>query len=361
MAEITTVTDGKQQELLDRMRPPTRTRALEAVRQRETNNKGYVLLAHNLGSWMREMTERRDKYGDDAVNEFCAFLNLDPKGAYVTQAVNLAERWTRDDLAAETSTPLRNQQPLSLMHFVYLGRIEAPAQRRQILARVRAESMSAQELLETIRGELDAKNVRAGGRLPTVPNSPLGGLRKLAKQSNQLANYGQQFLQRIAPRLDTLDDDQVTDKYFNELQRTRERVMAAMEMGQAALKILDEDIEDAERRLTHNNEAVGEAEDISGDEDMSAYSTGLPEDDAEAEALAAEAEATVDAEEPETSKDPEDEGTPPAPPPAPTLTSTQARVFRNLKTARTAKTTRQAQPRSRPAKVNLAEEDEDVA
>jgi hypothetical protein len=269
-----TAAKKKHEALLEAMKPATREVA-KALKNRATQTrKAGVLYAHDVGTQLNTVAVKETVYGSKAVEQLVGYLDLNETQGFVEMSRSLATAFDRDTLSAELDSPMDNGKSLELYHFVYLGRLNSPAERRKFLKRVRTENLSVKQLLELIRGEATTQTKRTGtGRHTTVPESPMAALQKVHSLGIQFGNYVSEFSTKAFPKLSDLPEDRVDERYLAALRKTQETLKAGLDTGRVTLDQVETLLHQAEDTLKHKAEPAAEEESapiVEEEEDLTA-------------------------------------------------------------------------------------------
>lgn len=252
--------DKRQRSILKEMTPALQVVAAELHAKRGVASQGMVAVYYDMGETIAEIVKDEAKYGTKCVEQLADYLDI-PGGATRLYALqSLASEFKREFVVGETEMPLGNGQFLTVSHWTALAQIKEPDEQERMLKRTRAESLTANDLEAEIRGgAAKTRNVRAGGRKPKVPSSPMAGLHKTGGLAQKMVNFGPVANTAVFEPLLDLAPDKVTKELVARLKETRRNLSAAQKVQEAAIEKIDKIIERSEKVLSQKAEEAADA------------------------------------------------------------------------------------------------------
>ncbi len=182
-----------RQKLLAEMTEPTQQIAQECDTMLDKGNRGITRTFYNIGARMVEALDeaKQGEYGSNAAKQLASYISYfegDTNKLYNLRQVAI----TFDEAFVNeySEKKIGKGEHMSIEHWVQLSRIAKPAERQKMLDAVVTHGLSAAEVARRIRsGEVQAKNIRGGGRRVAPPSSLLSGLEKLRADSLKVTNY----------------------------------------------------------------------------------------------------------------------------------------------------------------------------
>jgi hypothetical protein len=241
-----------QQEIFDDMADVTRQVALAGVEKLKAAAKISLTVFYDLGLLVDQVLENddlNDHQRKSEVKKLAAYWgqpNINLTTLYDMR--NVATAFDRQFVQDQATEPMANGTYLTWTHFVQLQKVESKKQ-LAYLKKIRQNSWSANELALELQGKKDAVIHREGGRKPTIPSSVDAKLYKLFTSLQHVDNYVLQVADPLEADLADLPPAKINDRFLENLENTRARMLVMQEHLNSMQPKLDAAISRAKRVL----------------------------------------------------------------------------------------------------------------
>ncbi len=243
--------DDKQEEMVRRQRAfaemndATQAAAKKLESLFAHANRGEIIVMWEIGRLVGEIATREGIYGVDAVKLLADYLPVSQGIRTLLNYRLLASEFDREALEQAIAQPLANGKRLSLSHLIELSTVSSLKIRAALVNRVRAESLSVDDLRKEIRGnEYRSCTKRGGGRKQKPPVSVPAGLRDLATRADRVVGFAGVF-GSVCDRVEEMPPNEVDEELLNRLESAESSAVNAMSSLE---KILDR-LGDAKARV----------------------------------------------------------------------------------------------------------------
>lgn len=261
-----TVAEQKRIELFETMNGPTQEIAKEFETKLGKAAEGLVMIRYDIGARLIKVVGEESLFGTNAVQQIADYLNI-PGGKTALYALkDFAKTFDREFVKAQIALPMSNGRPLDTGHFIVIARLTSKKEQEKLFKRVRQECISVNALEEEVRAAHDTKNVRSGGRKPSVSTNPLSNLQKLAGLGKTLSNFLVPFGDATLSNLEEAAPDQINPRLLQKFEEAREQLETTVQEIGSTLELM-KPVEERLHTVLDNNAAASKEEDAEAEDD----------------------------------------------------------------------------------------------
>lgn len=211
--------------------------------------KSVLLVNWDKGKQIEAVIENSgNRYGENAVEQLAAYLGTSTTALYDLRTY--CQVYNRDEVKLIGDRKMENGRRVSLGHLMAIMRIKSgPADRKKLLEMTFEKSLTTNELALEISSKFESRNVRKGGRKPSVPTSPGAGIDQIRTKCAELHNRIKPWTASIFDELDEAEPDRFSPGMLSKMEKADEEIRKTAEGLEAAHARLAKNIERARRVL----------------------------------------------------------------------------------------------------------------
>lgn len=231
--------EQKRQEIYKQMPKPLRDIADSGMKKKAMFAKGWMMVAYDFGKMVAEVQANPERFSgvDTTVKPIpmlARYWKISEIILYDLQ--RMTTRLSREFVEAESLKPLPDGSELTQKHFVLLARVKDAANRRKLLAQIRAESLTANQVLALLRsGQYEQDESRTtGGRNPVMPTTGQATLQKVQSVTKTVNRFLKALTDtpqgtKVMRELESIPPAKVTEQSIAQLDAVAQEVAAARE------------------------------------------------------------------------------------------------------------------------------------